>query len=399
MQSDSPNQPTVGATFSEARQALGISPIEAADLLNLTLRTIEALEADDYESLPGRVYVNGYVRAYAKMLGLDADELIRRYTASQEDSDEPPLGGNITEPEPRHYVNKMPLSLTLKQWGYVAVGCLALVLFLSFFEDIPRPTSQPIESVRASIEAQKVEPARETLSAGGADELGEPESSSLVAAGTEATVVAAPDAVPATTIVPAPVDATPESRSDAPVLVDDESVNLASTNQANGDGAEVPMERPNESASTSGEVAAAEFAVSIEPVGETETEADTEADTEAATETGPLSELADEESVGSEYQVPYLGQDESGARRLSVAGDTQLRYEFSADCWIEIRRVDDTLLYADLGRAGEVRRFVGESPFKLKIGFAEGVRLFFDAEEVELAPYTRNQMARLELPQ
>ena len=74
MQSDSPNQPTVGATFSEARQALGISPIEAADLLNLTLRTIEALEADDYESLPGRVYVNGYVRAYAKMLGLDADE-------------------------------------------------------------------------------------------------------------------------------------------------------------------------------------------------------------------------------------------------------------------------------------------------------------------------------------
>lgn len=399
MQSDSSNQPTVGATFGEARQALGISPIEAADLLNLTLRTIEALEADDYESLPGRVYVNGYVRAYAKMLGLDADELIRRYTASQEDPDEPPLGGNITEPEPRHYLNKMPLSLTLKQWGYVAVGCLALVLFLSFFEDIPRPTSQPIESVRASIEAQKVEPARETLSAGGADELGEPESSSLVAAGTEATVVAAPDAVPVTTIVPAPVDATPESRSDAPVLVDDESMNLASTNQANGDGAEVPMKRPNESASTSGEVAAAEFAVSIEPVGETETEAHTEADTEAATETGPLSELADEESVGSEYQVPYLGQDESGARRLSVAGDTQLRYEFSADCWIEIRRVDDTLLYADLGRAGEVRRFVGESPFKLKIGFAEGVRLFFDAEEVELAPYTRNQMARLELPQ
>ena len=399
MQSDSSNQPTVGATFGEARQALGISPIEAADLLNLTLRTIEALEADDYESLPGRVYVNGYVRAYAKMLGLDADELIRRYTASQEDPDEPPLGGNITEPEPRHYLNKMPLSLTLKQWGYVAVGCLALVLFLSFFEDIPRPTSQPIESVRASIEAQKVEPARETLSAGGADELGEPESSSLVAAGTEATVVAAPDAVPVTTIVPAPVDATPESRSDAPVLVDDESMNLASTNQANGDGAEVPMKRPNESASTSGEVAAAEFAVSfavsIEPVGETETEVDAEADTEA----GPISELADEESVSSEYQVPYLGQDESGARRLSVAGDTQLRYEFSADCWIEIRRVDDTLLYADLGRAGEVRRFVGESPFKLKIGFAEGVRLFFDAEEVELAPYTRNQMARLELPQ
>ena len=71
--------------------------------------------------------------------------------------------------------------------------------------------------------------------------------------------------------------------------------------------------------------------------------------------------------------------------------------EFAADCWIEIRGADDVLLYADLGRAGEVRRFVGVGPFKLKIGFAEGVKLFFDAQEVDLAPYTRNQMARLEL--
>ena len=76
MQPDSQDKPTVGATLATAREAMGISPIEAADLLNLTQRTIEALEADDYQSLPGRVYVNGYVRAYAKMLGLDADDLI-----------------------------------------------------------------------------------------------------------------------------------------------------------------------------------------------------------------------------------------------------------------------------------------------------------------------------------
>ena len=44
-----------------------------------------------------------------------------------------------------------------------------------------------------------------------------------------------------------------------------------------------------------------------------------------------------------------------------------------------------------------MRRFVGVGPFKLKIGFAEGVKQFFDAQEVDLAPYTRNQMARLEL--
>jgi cytoskeleton protein RodZ len=97
--------------------------------------------------------------------------------------------------------------------------------------------------------------------------------------------------------------------------------------------------------------------------------------------------------------VPYFGEDESGARKLSVTGNEQLRFEFAADCWIEIRGADDALLYADLGRAGQVRRFVGVGPFKLKIGFAEGVKLFFDAQEVDLAPHTRNQMARLELGQ
>ena len=81
MQQDSQDKPTVGATFATAREAMGISPIEAADLLNLTQRTIEALEADDYQSLPSRVYVNGYVRAYAKMLGLDADDLVLRSVA------------------------------------------------------------------------------------------------------------------------------------------------------------------------------------------------------------------------------------------------------------------------------------------------------------------------------
>ena len=73
MVADSQDKPTVGAILTTAREALGISAIEAADLLNLTQRTIEALERDDYERLPSRVYVSGYVRAYSKTYRLGAD--------------------------------------------------------------------------------------------------------------------------------------------------------------------------------------------------------------------------------------------------------------------------------------------------------------------------------------
>jgi cytoskeletal protein RodZ len=129
-----------------------------------------------------------------------------------------------------------------------------------------------------------------------------------------------------------------------------------------------------------------------------ETEAAPAADQETAV-TESAEAVAAEEPAANGFEVPYFGEDESGARKLSVTGNEQLRFEFAADCWIEIRGADDALLYADLGRAGQVRRFVGVGPFKLKIGFAEGVKLFFDAQEVDLAPHTRNQMARLELGQ
>ncbi|HBK11494.1 MAG TPA: hypothetical protein DDZ32_01535, partial [Gammaproteobacteria bacterium] len=129
---------------------MGISPIEAADLLNLTQRTIEALEADDYQSLPSRVYVNGYVRAYAKMLGLDADDLVLRSAALHGEPDEAPLSDEAKEPASRHYVNKMPVSLTLKQWGLVVAGLVGLVVLVSFFDDIPRPNNQPVDSVRSA---------------------------------------------------------------------------------------------------------------------------------------------------------------------------------------------------------------------------------------------------------
>ncbi len=386
MQTDSPDQPTVGATFGAAREALGISPIEAADLLNLTQRTIEALEKDDYESLPGRVYVSGYVRAYAKMLGLDADDLISRYAAQQEDSDDSPVSGDRAEIDGRHHLNKMPVSLTLKQWGYVAAGFAGLVLLISFSDDIPRPTHQPVKNVRASIDAETTqrESASSRSSLADEDDDSKSASSSLVSADSGISEVEVPELDAKETPVATQVAEVSKVQSDAEALVADEFEQPAPTNLTNSDLAEGLIETLSESTPSLGDRLESDIL---------------ETTTEAEAESVTLDALADEAAVRNEYQVAYLGEDESGARKLSVAGDAQLRYEFSADCWIEIRSLDDVLLYADLGRAGEVRRFVGEGPFKLKIGFAEGARLFFDAQEVDLGPYTRNQMARLELGQ
>ena len=58
----------VGQELAFAREAKGMSQEQIADILNLTLANVIALENDDYESLPGWTYVSGYLRAYALSL-------------------------------------------------------------------------------------------------------------------------------------------------------------------------------------------------------------------------------------------------------------------------------------------------------------------------------------------
>ena len=63
--------PSVGAQLADRRQQHGWSIEDVANQLKLAPRQIEAIEADNYAALPTIVMTRGYIRSYAKMLGLD----------------------------------------------------------------------------------------------------------------------------------------------------------------------------------------------------------------------------------------------------------------------------------------------------------------------------------------
>ncbi len=67
---------TAGQKLAAARKDRDISVREVADNLNLRVSIIEAVEADEYDKLPGSTFTRGYIRAYANLLRLDPDELI-----------------------------------------------------------------------------------------------------------------------------------------------------------------------------------------------------------------------------------------------------------------------------------------------------------------------------------
>ena len=76
-----------GQVLAEARSALAISIEETAEILNLPVRVIKAIEENDADKLPDDVYVYGYIRAYAKLMGLAGDPLIKAWTAHHSEVD------------------------------------------------------------------------------------------------------------------------------------------------------------------------------------------------------------------------------------------------------------------------------------------------------------------------
>lgn len=68
-----------GATLKQVRKERGLSVAEVAEQLHLTESAIRSLERDQYDDLPGVTFVRGYIRSYAKLLGLDADALAAQY--------------------------------------------------------------------------------------------------------------------------------------------------------------------------------------------------------------------------------------------------------------------------------------------------------------------------------
>ncbi len=75
----------VGADLRAARERLGWTLPTVAAHLRIRLPYLEAIEAARLDELPGNAYAVGFLRAYAKAVGLDPDEIARRFRAETAD--------------------------------------------------------------------------------------------------------------------------------------------------------------------------------------------------------------------------------------------------------------------------------------------------------------------------
>jgi len=68
-----------GRDLKKIRDELGISLEEISELVKVRVVYLHAIEDDQFEKTPSRIFLKGFLRAYAQCIGLDADVVASRY--------------------------------------------------------------------------------------------------------------------------------------------------------------------------------------------------------------------------------------------------------------------------------------------------------------------------------
>jgi cytoskeletal protein RodZ len=74
---------SVGQHLRELRLAKRMSVAEVSRATRVPIVSVERIEADRFDELPGEVFVRGFLRAYARAVDVPPDDVLARYTASR----------------------------------------------------------------------------------------------------------------------------------------------------------------------------------------------------------------------------------------------------------------------------------------------------------------------------
>lgn len=199
-------RPAVGQQLRIGRERCGMSVDDVARALKLSSRQVESLEESEWERLPGKTMIRGFVRNYARLVGLDGQALMSELEVSALPGS-PELRGTVGTPV------SMPAEGTSDRRDVVRVlaGVIVLALaMLVYFFVTPESWQSAVQAFKAASQpsqtAVDVEPSPAEVEAPVAEVKTEnpPAEVSTETPASEPTSVAEP--VPAT---PAPVAEAP----------------------------------------------------------------------------------------------------------------------------------------------------------------------------------------------
>lgn len=155
-----------GPRLRAAREALGLGLKDIAKRMRLQEHIIHQIEQDMYDENTALVFVKGYLRSYAVLVGLNADQIIQDFTSMglSEDRDAPDLTKLIKKSDKPRRMN-IPLVLQSNPavlWSCAAGTALAVVgLLWAYSGSITTMGAQPAVVATQAAPVQPTPPALE----------------------------------------------------------------------------------------------------------------------------------------------------------------------------------------------------------------------------------------------
>lgn len=327
-----------GETLRLAREEKGWQVAEVASQLNLAPHSLVQLEAGEFERLPGHTFARGYVRAYAKLLGLDQAALVAQfdhYTGTDASGSTVHSLGHVPEP--------LRLSRTVLRLASAVLLILLLALAWFWWQERPERLADLGAFGLKHIEVESADGTTEI------HPLDEPEDQAVAEAlqpGEQAPVEIAPSvtgqpqdaassAVADPAAVPAPVPA-PELAAEQPAAA-----------------ATAPAVPPAEAAPSP----LANVPVVPAPLAEP---------------AAPVAEVAPAAPAPAAEPVSV------------AAGEGLVQVNFSDDCWTQVTDANGRVLVSTVKRKGETLQVAGKAPLEVRLGFARGAQLSYNGAPVNL---------------
>jgi cytoskeleton protein RodZ len=338
------NRVNPGETLRQARESNGWSLAEVALKLNLTVNSLSNLEAGAFDKLPGHTFARGYIRAYAKLLGMDQTVLVQQFDQST---------GTDSQGSSVHALGRIEEPVRVSHTILRIVSLLLLIAVIGggfvWWQD--QTSLRTKDLISLSPEHVEVEGADGTTQI---HPLDEPEDQAVAEGQAEnSTALALPQS---------------ESAAEAPA-----------------DTATAPAAEPTAPVAPAAPVTPA-------PAAPTHNAAPVVAAPVAPAPTAPVvSTPPATASVTPTIPAPTAA--------ATTAGQGQVQLQFTADCWTQVTDGSGKVLLSGLKRKGDSVSLSGKPPFAVRLGYARGAQVSYNGQVVDVAPFTSGETARLKLGQ
>ena len=328
-----------GETLRQARESNGWSLAEVALKLNLTVTSLSNLEAGAFDKLPGHTFARGYIRAYAKLLGMDQTVLVQQFDQSTGTDSQ---GSNV------HALGRIEEPVRVSHTILRIVSLLLLIAVIGggfvWWQDQTSLRTKDLTSL--APEHVEVEGADGTTQIHPIDE---PEDQAVAEGQAEgATALALPQS-----------EATAESTGAEPAAP-----------------------------------AAAPAAPAVTPAAPTHTPAPV-----VATPATPAPNVPAAPAPTVTAPVVAATPAPTAEAAAPAAGDGQVQLQFTADCWAQVTDGRGKVLFSGLKHKGDSVSVSGKPPLAVRLGVARAAQVSYNGQPVDIAPFTSGETARLKLGQ